>query len=229
MIKRLKKYCIIIPAFNSQKTLPVLLDRIQKLPYSLKIIVVNDGSNDNTSEILTSYNKVDVITHEKNIGKGAALKSGISRAKGLGFLYAITLDADLQHSPERISDFIKAHKETDKTLILGVRQFSNKKMPFHRILSNTITSLIVSIRVGIRIHDSQCGYRLIDISKIRMDNFKEAGFQFESEFLLKIVPTGATFKEIPIPTIYNESRSSIKNLKDTFKFIILVLRSYFWS
>lgn len=229
MIERLKKYCIIIPAFNSQKTLPVLLDIIQKLSHSLKIIVVNDGSNDNTSEILTPYNKIDVLTHEKNIGKGAALKSGISRAKELGFLYAITLDADLQHSPEKISDFIKAHKETDKTMIFGVRQFSNKKMPFHRILSNTITSLIVSIRVGKRIHDSQCGYRLIDISKIRMDNFKEAGFQFESEFLLKIVHAGATFEEIPIPTIYNESRSSIKNLKDTFKFIILVLRSYFWN
>ncbi|MHA1753090.1 MAG: glycosyltransferase family 2 protein [Candidatus Helarchaeota archaeon] len=223
------KYCIIIPAFQTAESLPSLIKKIQLIPISIKIIVVNDGSTDNTLDILGKFGDVIVVNHQINLGKGASIKSGIKKARELGFQYAICIDSDLQHPPELIPDFIKSQSETDVPLVLGFRQFSSEIMPLHRILSNTITSFVVSIRVGKRVHDSQCGYRLIDISNIDIDRFNENGFQFETELLLKIIPAGATFKEIPISTIYNKSNSSINNVKDTLKFIKLFLRSYLWS
>lgn len=223
------KYCVIIPAFQASESLPTLIKQIQLIPLSIKIIVVNDGSTDNTLDVLGKLSDIIVVNHQINLGKGAAIKSGIKKARKLGFQYAICIDSDLQHSPELIPDFIKSQSEADVSLVLGVRQFSREIMPFHRILSNTVTSFVVSIRIGKRVHDSQCGYRLIHISDIDIDQFNENGFQFETELLLKIISAGATFKEIPINTIYNKSNSSINNAKDTLKFIKLFLRSYLWS
>ncbi len=223
------KYCVIIPAFQASESLPVLINRIKLIPLLIEIIVVNDGSTDNTLDILGKFSDIIVVNHQINLGKGAAIKSGIKKAKELGFQYAICIDSDLQHSPKSIPYFIKSQSELNASLVLGVRQFSREIMPFHRILSNTITSFIVSIRLGKRVHDSQCGYRLIDISNIDIDQFSENGFQFETELLLKIVLARATFTEIAISTIYNKSKSSINNVKDTLKFIILILRSYLWS
>jgi len=222
-------YCVIIQAFQASESLPTLINQIQLIPLSIKIIVVNDGSTDNTLDVLGKFSDIIVINHQINLGKGAAIKSGIKKARELGFQYTICIDSDLQHSPELIPYFIKSQSEADVSLVLGVRQFSREIMPFHRILSNTITSFIISIRIGKRVHDSQCGYRLINISDIDIDQFNENGFQFETELLLKIIPAGATLKEIPINTIYNKSNSSINNVKDTLKFIKLFLLSYLWS
>lgn len=223
------KYCVIIPAFQAAKSLQVLINRIKLIQLSIKIIVVNDGSTDNTLDILGKFDDVIVVNHQRNLGKGAAIKSGIKKARELGFQYAICIDSDLQHPPELIPNFIKSQSEINASLVLGVRQFSREIMPFHRILSNTITSFVVSIRIGKRVHDSQCGYRLIRISDIDINQFNENGFQFETELLLKMIPSKATFREIPINTIYNKSNSSINNVKDTLKFIKLFLRSYLWS
>jgi glycosyltransferase involved in cell wall biosynthesis len=223
------KYCVIIPTYESAKHLPYLLDRIKNISPKLKIIVVDDGSTDSTSKVLESFNQIVVIKHKINRGKGAALKSGINKAKELGFEYAITIDSDLQHSPDLIPSFIELQRKSNVDLIVGKREFSLKKMPIHRILSNTITSFLISLRVGTRVHDSQCGYRLIKIKDINTSFFRENGFQFESEFLIKMLLSGKKLAEIPIDTIYHKTGSYINNIKDTIKFIFLFFSSYFWT
>jgi len=223
-----KNYCVIIPAYNAQQTiLEVVKSTNQTIP-NLKIIVINDGSTDDTASIVSEDKSILLYQHESNRGKGAAIKTGIRIAKEAGYNYGIFIDADMQHDPRKIKEFIRLRDLQNSDMVLGVRSFLKTNMPLHRMLSNSITSFLISIRVGKRIHDSQCGYRLVNLLNINPDTYNNDGFQFESEFLIKMIYSGAKFCEIPIPTIYNEAGSSINNLLDTCRFIKLFLSSYFW-
>jgi len=98
----IKKYCAIIPAYNARATLSDVLNSIHRIIPDLQIIVVNDGSTDSTSSIVSEDKSVIQIRHESNMGKGAAIKTGIRCATEAGFQYGIFIDADLQHDPEKI-------------------------------------------------------------------------------------------------------------------------------
>jgi len=225
----IKNYCIIIPAYQAVNTLPELLVLTLNIVDAANIFIVDDGSTDGTATLVRHYPQINFISHEINRGKGAALMTGIRAALQAGFRYAVCLDADLQHEPRCIPDFILAQKHYQADLVLGKRHFEVNTMPFHRILSNTITSLLISIRTGKRVHDSQCGYRLINLELFTGRKFAEDGFQFESEFLIKLLLAGTRHTEVAIPTIYNNAGSSIHNVRDTLKFISLFFRSYFWT
>ena len=222
------KYCVVIPAFNAGKTISELILKVQNLIPELSIIVIDDGSTDNTALIVSEFGSVRLYSHKVNRGKGAAVKTGIRIAQKNGFQYAIFIDADLQHDPGSILEFIKTREQYRCEMILGRRNFFGTKMPFHRVLSNTITSFVISIRTGKVIHDSQCGYRLIGLENLNPFLFTNDGFQFESEFLIKMVCAGKSYQEVSIPTIYNTSGSSINNVMDTIRFIKIFFLSYFW-
>ncbi len=222
------KYCVIIPAYNAEKQIDNVIGEIKNVNQNLTIIVVDDGSSDDTAFVVEKQRAVKLIRHEKNRGKGAAIKSGIQTALINDFHYALFIDADLQHDPQKVNDFIDIREKDDLELVLGLRTFWGSGMPFHRILSNSITSFMISLRIGKRVHDSQCGYRLIDITRIKTDDIINDGFQFESEFLIKMIYSGMKYSEILIPTTYNKSGSSINNVMDTVRFTYLYLKSFFW-
>jgi glycosyltransferase involved in cell wall biosynthesis len=223
-----RNYCIIIPAYQAAETLPPLLKYITMQFAENDIFIVDDGSTDQTSDVINDYPQIHLIKQPVNRGKGAALHSGLREAYRLGYQFAVCLDADLQHDPNYISRFIAAQKQTGSDLVLGIRDFTFRTMPFHRILSNTITSFLISLRTGRRIHDSQCGYRLLNLKIMQPFQFSENGFQFESEVLIKLLLAGFKYTEVKIPTIYRANHSSINNIKDTYKFIRLFFKSYLW-
>ncbi|PIS27782.1 MAG: hypothetical protein COT43_08745 [Candidatus Marinimicrobia bacterium CG08_land_8_20_14_0_20_45_22] len=223
------KYCIIVPAYQSSETLLPLILRIRKVAPMIPLIIVNDGSTDGSEKILNQLENFTVVRHSVNLGKGAAIKSGILKAKQMKCACGIFLDSDLQHIPEKIQDFIRVKESLNVRMVLGKRSFNLYNMPFHRFMSNTVTSFIVSLRTLRRVHDSQCGFRLIELDLIKADSCANDGFQFESEFLIRSLISGTSFMEIEIPTIYNHSRSSIHNVRDTGRFILLILKSYFWT
>lgn len=222
------KYCIIIPAYNAAANIDSVINLIQSYYPQIHIIIIDDGSIDNTESIASQYQFISIYRHPSNKGKGAAIKTGIEKARQEGFSYAIFLDADLQHDPRKICDFIKVREQDNLDLVLGRRFFLRTSMPLHRILSNSITSFLISLRTGKRVHDSQCGYRLLNLTKISLDKFVENRFQFESEFLIRMVYDGIRYSEVTIPTIYSKSGSYINNIIDTIKFIKLYLSSFFW-
>jgi glycosyltransferase involved in cell wall biosynthesis len=113
-----RKICVVVPTYNNDRTIVRVLDKIKE--YAYDIIVVNDGSTDNTKELLSNYKTTNIIilNHDRNKGKGKALKTGLSKAITLGFKYAITIDADGQHYPEDIPYFVEVNQEHTLMLLL---------------------------------------------------------------------------------------------------------------
>jgi glycosyltransferase involved in cell wall biosynthesis len=211
---------ILIPAFNPGTALNNLIIEIQEIS-NLPILIVDDGSIPK----LKVSNKIYLIRNENNRGKGFALKKGFEWGRSKRFDFAITIDADGQHSPNVINDFIQLDDNIE--FGLGYRKFSSG-MPIHRKLSNIITSKLISIRISKNILDSQCGYRRYNLNSISNFELKENGFQFESEVIIKSINKNTQIEHILIPTIYAEEKSSINNFKDTIKFIFLYFRSFNW-
>ncbi|MCI0405952.1 MAG: glycosyltransferase family 2 protein [candidate division Zixibacteria bacterium] len=214
---------IVIPAYNAAQTLPNLLSQVKKhLP---NVLVVDDGSTDDTSEIARKAGAT-VIRLEKNRGKGNALRTGFKAALESGSTAVLTLDADGQHDPERIPEFLKL--ASPDALIIGCREARLEKMPFPRILSNKITSSMLSMLTGAKLRDSQSGYRLIGREILSKVELETDHFETESELLLKAARLGYLPQFLPIPTRYDGERSFMRPALDTVRFLRLLWRSFWW-
>lgn len=217
-----KNSLIIIPVFNEEMSLKGLIPYLKQYTRS-DFIFINDGSTDGTKKLVSSY-PFQQINIEKNRGKGNAISIGTQYAVEHGKNWIITMDGDLQHPPELISHFDDDGKIEIK---LGWRK-NRETMPLFRKLSNMLTSLLLSIRSNTLIKDSQCGYRGFPTEIYQKCNNHEPGFHMESEFLIKACIMGVTINHIEIPTIYNESKSSMNYVPDFLKFISLWLKSFLW-
>ena len=220
------RYSILIPVYNAEKSLPILLDKINHIDKKPeKIYVVDDGSCDSTSEMIEKF-PVHGIKLEKNKGKGYALRVGFNKFLDSGDSeYLICMDADLQHPPKSIPDFLSFAENTHMDLIIGARKISPRTMPFHRVMSNKITSIILSWITGLDIPDSQCGFRLIHREFLKSLKLNERGFQAESEMILIAAGMKKRIGFIPIPTVYHSGTSNINLVSDTLRFIRLILRT----
>lgn len=216
---------IVIPVFNGRDSLLKLIREIKYL-YSYPIMVVNDGSSDHLSS--NDLPDCTYLEHEMNRGKGAALKTGLASAALSGYSHAVTLDADGQHDPTLIESFICASSVQPQSLVVGKRELIKIEMPFHRKLSNNITSLILSLRTSVRIYDSQVGYRCYPLYNSRLWESIEDGFQFESAVFFNLAKLKMKLVWQQIPVIYGTESSHIHVVKDTLKFIRTVFRSFKW-
>ena len=210
---------IIIPSYNSNRSLTQLIEIISR-DYDRDIIVVDDGSDE---AFVCEYSNVNVIRNIENKGKGFSLRRGFKIAKEEGYTHAITLDADLQHNPDEIGKFINIPENID--FVLGYRE-RDSSMPIHRKFSNQVTTSIISRLSRETILDSQCGFRRYNLNLISSVSYREEGFQFESEVLIKCISQGSSLEQIKIETIYDKNNKSyIRHVSDTLKFIRLILRS----
>ncbi|MGD9898948.1 MAG: glycosyltransferase family 2 protein [Calditrichaceae bacterium] len=222
------KYDMLIPAYNAQNTLPILFEQINQLDKKPEtIFVVNDGSTDRTGQIALSSG-AKVISLDTNHGKGFALREGYKAFKESGQSdLLICLDADLQHPVHSVPEFLDHARKLNSKIIIGNREKIPSKMPAARIISNRITSFILSFLTGQQIKDSQCGYRLIHKNVLENLEFSEDGFQLESEFLIKAAQQNYNIEFVNIPTIYTGGNSHIHHFNDTVKFIRLILREIY--
>ncbi len=219
------KVAVIIPAYNAADSLAKLLERTKAVLSHEDIFVVNDGSNDATKEIAEKYTK-NIISHSANFGKGAALQTGFDAVLKKNYDAIITMDADLQHQPEDIPKFIEACIQTKYDVIIGSRLHNMQGMPIHRVVSNTITTVLVRIRTGANISDSQSGFRFITRKMLEQIRLQSTGFEAETEFLIKAAAIGASFGSIPIETIYAGEKSNMTHLQTTVNFIKILFRRF---
>jgi glycosyltransferase involved in cell wall biosynthesis len=216
---------VLIPSYNASATLSALLERTLPIIPKERIIVLNDGSTDPTADIARSFG-VTVISHEVNKGKGRALRTGFDYVVEREFDAVVTMDSDLQHEPEMIPSFIAGYRDGRYDVIIGSRMNDTSTMPFHRLLSNTITSALVRVRTGKEIRDSQSGFRLISRNALQRVRLESNGFEAETEFVIKAAANGCSFSSVPIRTIYAGEKSNMTHLRTTLQFIRVLLRRY---
>ena len=207
---------VLIPAYKAARYLPELIPRLRTYVCDENILVVNDGSPDDTESILNRLN-VRHLTHDANKGKGAALMTGFDYAIENGYRSVLTIDADLQHLPEEVTRFLA--RDDGNTIIIGTRDINRSIMPFDRWLTNNLTSMIISVFSTQRVRDSQSGYRLIPVTALKALQLRTVNYDFESEMLFKAGRLGIPIAEVPVSTIYEGSHSYINPLTDTLRFI----------
>ncbi|MCP4704157.1 MAG: glycosyltransferase family 2 protein [candidate division Zixibacteria bacterium] len=216
MNNSLDKTIILIPAFNAALFIGELLTRIKKTVPSIDILVIDDGSTDETITKVKSQN-CTILINKTNRGKGYSLKRGFAYAFDNNYDYLITIDADLQHCPEDITQFVL--RKNKGHICIGSRDLSMSKMPIGRWLSNNLTSFMVSIFGGKVIRDSQSGFRMFDLKVLKKMKADSNKFDFESELLFQTGLLNINVNEVPIDTIYKNENSSISHFGDTFRFI----------
>jgi len=188
----------VIPAHNEENNIKKVIEETQK--YISNIIVVDDGSRDRTIEE-ASKEKAIVLKHIINLGKGAALKTGCDYALKQGAKKIIVLDADAQHEPSQIPDFLKELDNVD--VVLGYRKLS-KEMPSILKFGNWFINKITRLLYGLSLHDTQCGYRAFTADAYKKIRWKASNYSMESEMVANIGKRDLSYKEIPIKTIYTD-------------------------
>jgi glycosyltransferase involved in cell wall biosynthesis len=217
----------IVPAYNSASSVGSVVSGIVGLGSVACTLVVDDGSTDQTAEAARRAGAL-VIAHPVNLGKGAALRTGFEQFLATRLGAAVTLDADGQHDPAEIPILVKRWRDTGADIVIGTRRRDVKKMPILRVLTNAVSSFLVSVAAGQRIDDSQSGFRLLSRSVVGAVRTKSSGYDAESEILVKAAAKGFRVVSAPVSTIYGDERSHINPLKQPILFIWVMLKSIFW-
>ncbi len=220
-----KGLLILIPAYNESREIGGLLSRLREGGYDM--LVIDDGSTDGTPEIAEKAG-ASVLRNEQNAGKGASLRRGFRYAVERGYEAVITMDADGQHCPDSVPDLVDAW-EKGCDLVLGSREFDYDNMPFVRAITNKSMSVVLSWFCGQRLRDTQCGYRLLSARLLRRlfvdkEVVTSVHYDFESEVIIEASSHGLRITEATVPTIYNDSASSIRPFVDTLRFFALILK-----
>ncbi|RZJ66433.1 MAG: DUF2062 domain-containing protein [Flavobacterium sp.] len=214
------KCCVIIPTYNNHATLKRVIDGV--LLYTDAILVVNDGSTDTTAAILTHYSQITVITQPENKGKGIALQTGFRAALAAGFDYAITIDSDGQHFPDDIQVFIEELGREGEALLIGSRNMAHESVPKKSSTGNKISNYWVWVETGIKLSDTQSGYRLYPLKKLPKKFFTNK-FEFEIEIIVRTAWNGVAVKNIPVKVLYdmNERVSHFRPFQDFTRISII--------
>lgn len=213
----------ILPAFNAAHHLPALLSELRARHPALRVLVVDDGSGDGTAAVAAAQG-AEVIRHEVNRGKGAALATGHRWALDNGLAWVYTMDADGQHLPAEMGRFLEAALARGWDVVVGSRMDATAGMPWVRKATNRFTSAVVSRLAGCRIPDSQCGFRLFRVPPLAGLELVTSRYDTESEILVRLAWRGCRIGAVPISTVYGEERSSIRPLRDTVRFFRLAAR-----
>lgn len=188
------------------------------------VLVVDDGSPDATSEKAREADGVEVIRHEVNQGKGAAIKTGLRALTERGFEYVMILDGDGQHLPEEIPAFLEAATKSKAHFLLGNRMSDISKMPFVRKLTNKYMSWKISRLCGQPIPDTQCGFRMIHRDVVPHLFCESNAYDYETEMLLIAAREGFKIAAVPVSTVYSDEKSKIHPVRDTIRFFKLIAR-----
>lgn len=214
------RVCVIIPTYNNHKTLRRVINSV--LEYTSNVIIVNDGATDSTPEILSDYPQLAIVTHPKNIGKGMALRNGFAKAREMGFDHAITIDSDGQHFASDLPVFLNSLETDGEALLIGGRNMTQEGVPKKSSFGNNFSNFWFWFETGIRLEDTQSGYRLYPLKRIPKKYFTKK-FEFEIEVIVRSAWRDIPVKNIPIQVLYDPSErvSHFRPFKDFTRISIL--------
>ncbi|RKX71220.1 glycosyltransferase family 2 protein [candidate division WOR-3 bacterium] len=207
---------IIIPVYNEEDSIRSVLERVKELPIEKEIIVVDDCSRDRTYEILKEIDGIRLIRHEQNRGKGAAIRTGLTHAKGR---FTIIQDADLEYPVEVIPKLLIRGSD----IVYGSRMLGRSRFLFLSYWANRLLSLLTSLLYNHRITDMETCYKLIRTDLLKALKLKANRFDIEPEITAKLLRSGHRITEIPIDYIGRKRGKKI-GVKDGISAILTLLR-----
>ena len=215
------KIGVLIPTYNNERTLKRVLDGV--LEYTDQVIVVNDGATDSTPEILANYPEVHQVHFPKNQGKGKALRVGFKEAFKLGYDYALTIDSDGQHYPEDMAVFIAEIEKIPNSLLIGDRNMTQEGIPKKSSFGNNFSNFWFWFETGIKLTDTQSGYRLYPLQNLGKSRFFTKKFEFEIEVIVRAAWKGIPVRNVPVQVLYDESErvSHFRPFKDFARISVL--------
>lgn len=210
LMRKGPKVAIIIPAYNESSVLGDVIvsvrNALRNSAYKADIIVVNDGSRDNTSQVARDGGAI-VIDHILNSGAGSATATGLDYASQNNYDIAATMDADGQHLPVDVVTGLDQHMQNKADLLIGSRLMDADGMSSVKIIGNRGLSFITLILFGIRSTDSQSGLRIFSRHALETLRWRTSGYEFCSEMLWRAKQIGLNVDEYPIKAVYTEYSS----------------------
>jgi len=209
-------WCVVVPTYNNYKTIKEVLTGIQKI--TMDIIVVNDGSTDDTLNILREFDNIEVINLAKNKGKGYALRQAFEYAFEQGFEYAVTIDADGQHYPSDINLFLDFIPEGN-VLVTGDRNINQQKLSKGSSFANRFSNFWFRFLTSYSLPDTQSGFRLYPLESVNKIKWLTYRYEFELEVLVRCAWKGVKLKSIPVNVYYPPSEERVSHFRPVKDFL----------
>ncbi len=225
MYEKNVKIFIVIPAFNEAQIIQSVIKEIQSAGYQ-NIIVVDDGSTDDTQKQAAKLIGEKALRHKINRGKGGATKTGIEAAKIFDAEIIVTIDGDGQHDPKDIGKLTEPIIKNHCDVVLGTRLINSSGMPYYKIIANHIGNFFTWLLFGLWVTDSQSGFRAYSRHAAELINTKSDRYEYDSEVIREIHLYKLSYKEIPIAVRYTaysmgktQKQGFINGLKTLYKMI----------
>ncbi|MEJ7644379.1 MAG: glycosyltransferase family 2 protein [Chryseolinea sp.] len=206
-----RKVCVLIPTFNNEQTLEKVITEV--LQYTPDVIVVNDGSTDATRLILAKFPLIEKVSYDTNEGKGFALRTGFKRALGAGYDYVITIDSDGQHYASDLPAFLIKIETSPESIIIGARNMGQSTVPGKSSFGNKFSNFWFWVTTGLSMQDTQSGFRLYPVRRMRHLKFLTRKFEFEIEVLVRASWDGIGVEHVPVRVFYPERGKRISHFR----------------
>ncbi len=213
---------IIIPTYNNAQTIQAVIDDVKN--YTDHIIVVNDGSTDDTSVLLESASGIHLISYPVNRGKGYAIRCGMKEAERLNYRYAITIDSDGQHFADDLVSFLDEIEKHPDSLLIGARNLNAENMPSKNTFANKFSNFWYKVETWNKLDDTQSGFRLYPVDKLKNIKFFTNRYEFEVEVIVRAAWNSISVRNVPIKVYYppvEERISHFRPGKDFFRISVL--------
>jgi len=217
----MSKVALILPAYNEEKNIEIVIKEAKEFVPNSLIIVVDDGSKDRTFE-LAKKSGVIVLRHEKNKGKGEAIKTGFNYLKGKAADYIIVADTDRQYNIKDAPKFLKALKEERADFVMGKRDWS--KVPLRHRLGNLVWRISFNLLFGKNLEDTNCGF--VAFSREAMEKIKDyihGGYILEDEMLIAAVKNKFKIAQIPVEVSYRKKAGFLMGIRRVLGVLIFIL------
>lgn len=213
-----KRLCVIIPTYNNAGTVKQVIEDV--LDFCREVIVVNDGSTDDTATVLESLSApVTVVSYQQNRGKGHALVAGFRRARQMGFTHAITMDADGQHFADDLPRFMEKLDTCDDAIIVGTRNLTEENMPRQNTFANRFSNFWFRLQTGIDLPDTQSGYRLYTLASLRGLGLITSRYEAELELLVFAAWAGTQISWVPVKVYYPPAEERVTHFRPVYDFV----------
>ena len=209
--------CAIIPTYNNAGTLADVIERTAH--YIRDIIVVVDGSTDNTRDVLQAITiPITVVDIPQNKGKGYALKTGFHKAIKLGFTHALTIDSDGQHYPEDIPSLLEVSRQQPLCYVVGTRNIQAENMPGKSTFANKFSNFWFTVQTGVHLPDTQTGMRIYPLQRLHGLSFLTSRYEAELELLVFAAWAGEKLVPVDIRVYYPNPEERVSHFRPAYDF-----------